>query len=82
MYHQPLRLTVMIQAPICRVSEIVVRHTNLKTLLDNEWIYLMVMDPEQGNTIFKYKRSIQWISVSNKKMSTTVRNHIVAKELV
>lgn len=82
MYHQPLRLTVMIQAPICRVSEIVARHTNLKTLLDNEWIYLMVMDPEQGNTIFKYKRSIQWISVSNKKMSTTVRNHIVAKELV
>jgi len=66
MYHRPLRLSVMIQAPISRVSEILSRNENLRTLLDNEWIYLMVMDPEQGNEIFSYKKSIQWVSVSNK----------------
>ena len=60
MYHQPLRLTVIIKAPITRVSEILARNANLKTLLDNEWIYLMVMDPKQGNKIFKYKKSLQW----------------------
>lgn len=67
MHHQPLRLSVMIQAPIYRVSEILLKNDNLRTLLDNEWIYLMVMDPEQRNEIFRYKEAIQWTSNSKKK---------------
>ena len=73
MYHQPLRLSVMIQAPLSRVSEILVWNSNLKTLLDNEWIYLMVMDPIQHNEVFRYEKSIQWTSVSNKKESETIQ---------
>ena len=81
MYHKPLRLTVMIQAPITRVSEILLRNSNLKMLLDNEWIYLMVMDPTHNNEIFRYKKSIQWISTSNKIASANIiKNEI--KELV
>ncbi|WP_299012368.1 DUF2309 domain-containing protein [uncultured Polaribacter sp.] len=64
MYHQPLRLSVMIQAPIARVSDIIARNAGTKTLLDNEWIYLMVMDPTSNNEIFKYKNSIQWEAIS------------------
>lgn len=60
MYHQPLRLTVMIQAPIKRVSEIIARNPDTKTLLDNEWIYLMIMDPTNKNEIFKYNKEIHW----------------------
>ncbi|MFY9243677.1 MAG: DUF2309 domain-containing protein [Polaribacter sp.] len=67
MYHQPLRLSVIIQAPISRVSEIIARNAGTKTLLDNEWIYLMVMDPTSNNEIFKYKKSIQWQAASEKK---------------
>ena len=81
MHHQPLRLSVMIQAPIARVSEILLSNSNLKTLLDNEWIYLMVMDPKQNNEIYRYKKSIKWTSVSNKKESETVQEKEV-KELV
>jgi hypothetical protein len=73
MYHQPLRLSVMIQAPIARVSEILVRNTHLKTLLDNEWIYLMVMDPKQNNEIYRYKKSIQWISMSKSNTPTNAK---------
>ncbi|UAM99961.1 DUF2309 domain-containing protein [Polaribacter litorisediminis] len=64
MYHQPLRLSVMIQAPLTRVSEIIARNEGMKRLLDNEWIYLMVMDPTSKNEIFNYKKSIQWKSNS------------------
>lgn len=64
MYHKPLRLSVMIQAPISRVSEILARNSNLQTLLDNEWIYLMVMDPTHKNEISHYKKQIQWAAVS------------------
>ncbi|TXD84447.1 DUF2309 domain-containing protein [Subsaximicrobium wynnwilliamsii] len=72
MYHQPLRLSVMIQAPISRVSKILARNSSLKTLLDNEWIYLMVMDPKQNNEIYRYKKSIQWISTSENKVETNL----------
>jgi uncharacterized protein YbcC (UPF0753/DUF2309 family) len=73
MYHQPLRLSVMIQAPISRVSDILVRNGNLKTLLDNQWIYLMVMDPNQKNTVFKYKKGLQWELISISKKVNEVR---------
>lgn len=62
MYHQPLRLSVVIQAPVARVTEILSRNENLKTLLDNEWIYVMVMDPTQQNAIKRYEKNLTWIS--------------------
>ena len=81
MYHQPLRLSVMIQAPTARVSEILLGNSNLKTLLDNEWIYLMVMDPEQQNEVFRYEKSIKWVSISTKKESETAQEKEI-KELI
>jgi uncharacterized protein YbcC (UPF0753/DUF2309 family) len=80
-YHQPLRLTVMIQAPITRVSEILARNRNLMALLDNEWIYLMVMDPAQKNEILKYTKSIQWTATSkNDKRVAFLNNKEKEKE--
>ncbi|EPR65336.1 DUF2309 domain-containing protein [Cyclobacterium qasimii] len=73
MYHQPLRLTVTIQAPINRIADILERNNHLKSLLDNEWIYLMVMDPMQKNEIFKYKKTLKWESASSNKASGTQR---------
>ncbi len=74
MYHQPLRLSVMIQAPIYRVSEIIARNEGLKTLVDNEWVYLLVMDPEHKNEIFRYGKSLKWKSVSSKTLTTNILN--------
>tara|TARA_R110002126_G_scaffold55819_6_gene149694 strand:+ start:7837 stop:10149 length:2313 start_codon:yes stop_codon:yes gene_type:complete len=64
MYHQPLRLSVLIQAPIERVSDIIARNEATKRLLDNEWIYLMVMDPTANNKVFSYQKSMKWQAVS------------------
>jgi uncharacterized protein YbcC (UPF0753/DUF2309 family) len=58
MYHQPLRLSVMIQAPLNRVLDILSRNPNLKTLLDNQWIYLMIMDPTQDNQVIRYSNDL------------------------
>lgn len=62
LYHKPLRLSVLIQAPVRRVSEILLRNEHLKQLLDNEWIYLMVMDPLQQNTVLRYEQNLKWVS--------------------
>ncbi|MET6991053.1 DUF2309 domain-containing protein [Sediminicola arcticus] len=67
-YHQPLRLSVLIQAPITRVTDILSRNENLKTLLDNEWIYLMVMDPLQDDDIKRYEKNFKWVSTKKKSI--------------
>jgi hypothetical protein len=67
MYHQPLRLSVLINAPLARIIDILTRNENLKSLLDNEWIYLMVMDPTDDNSIKTYQNGMQWILSSDEK---------------
>ncbi|WP_194851006.1 DUF2309 domain-containing protein [Nonlabens antarcticus] len=66
LYHKPLRLSVMIQAPKDRIQDILVRNENLKSLLDNEWIYLLVMDPTQENEVVIYKKGLNWINTLSK----------------
>jgi uncharacterized protein YbcC (UPF0753/DUF2309 family) len=67
LYHKPLRLSVLIQAPVRRVSEILLRNEHLRQLLDNEWIYLMVMDPLQQNTVLRYEQNLKWVDVEESK---------------
>lgn len=59
-YHQPLRLSVYIQAPLERITTILQKNPNLKSLLDNEWIYLLVIDPEDSNNIKAYGQNLKW----------------------
>jgi uncharacterized protein YbcC (UPF0753/DUF2309 family) len=67
-YHQPLRLSVLIQAPKEVIQEILLKNENLKTLLDNEWIYLMVMDPMANNNIERYQKGMKWVSTQTQQM--------------
>lgn len=62
LYHQPLRLSVFIQAPKENIQEILLKNDNLKTLLDNEWIYLLVMDPTSANSVSRYQKGMEWVN--------------------
>lgn len=66
-YHHPLRLSVLIQAPKENIQNILLKNENLKALLDNEWIYLLVMDPTKRNRIERYKKGMEWMSTTTKK---------------
>ncbi len=50
MFHQPLRLSVVVEAPFERVNQILEKNPDLKSLITNEWIYLLVMDPLKDAT--------------------------------
>jgi hypothetical protein len=80
MYHKPLRLSVMIQAPKARLVDILERNGNLRMLLDNQWIYLMVVDPMNNNKIEKYGKGLQWIPVSAESDSEVEHNTKIAYE--
>ncbi|WP_296317062.1 DUF2309 domain-containing protein [Winogradskyella sp. UBA3174] len=60
MYHQPLRLTVIINAPLGCVELILRKNKHLQTLLDNEWMYLKVIDSNNSNQFMTYKKDYNW----------------------
>lgn len=47
-YHYPQRLLVCIEAPMERVDAIVQGNEQVKQLVENQWIQLMVIHPETG----------------------------------
>jgi len=69
-YHPPLRLSVIIQAPLDQVKTIIAKNESLKALADNEWVYLIVMDPLEGGTFYRYERNVGWSSTSDEKTTT------------
>lgn len=62
-YHEPLRLFVTIEAPRQRVMDIVEKQPILKQLCDNEWIHLLVIDPERGNQFLLYRANEGFVEV-------------------
>jgi uncharacterized protein YbcC (UPF0753/DUF2309 family) len=56
-HHQPVRLSVVINAPTDRVRKVLEENENLKTLVENGWLHLSVVDPEQENDVFHYAGS-------------------------
>ena len=68
LYHRPLRLSVFIHAPKNRIQGILQSNEKLQTLLNNEWIYLIVIDPKNANTFYRYECSLKWKAITNKNI--------------
>lgn len=47
-YHQPMRLITVIEAPLARVQDLLARLYKPRELVDNGWIRLLVLDPDDG----------------------------------
>ncbi len=57
--HEPLRMTVCVEAPSDAVSAILGRHPDLRALFDNGWMHLMLMDGE-GRLAQRYAGDLAW----------------------
>ncbi len=53
-YHEPMRLVTVAEAPRDRVKEIIERSDLLTKLFDNEWMHLVVIDPESDDLMYRY----------------------------
>lgn len=59
-YHEPQRLLTIVYAPRESVYKVINKHSILKTLFFNQWVQLIVIDP--NNQIFyKLNKSGDWI---------------------
>ncbi|EMA04161.1 DUF2309 domain-containing protein [Haloferax denitrificans] len=63
-YHQPLRLSTIIHAPVDRVTDVLADHAELTELLDNDWLSLTVVDPTQDHRAFHYEEALTWTPAS------------------
>ncbi|WP_439525014.1 YbcC family protein [Marivita sp.] len=60
--HDPLRLSVAIEAPRAAISDILERHAGVAALFDNGWLKLFAMDDE-GRLGWRYTGGGAWVSL-------------------
>jgi uncharacterized protein YbcC (UPF0753/DUF2309 family) len=70
-YHQPLRLSTVIHAPVERVTRVLSSHDELATLLDNGWLSLTVVDPQQDHGAFHYAGDLAWLPLEEGRVGTS-----------
>jgi uncharacterized protein YbcC (UPF0753/DUF2309 family) len=57
--HEPLRLSVCIEAPRSAMTDILQRHDGVRALFDNRWLHLFAMD-EHGQLAYRYAGDLRW----------------------
>jgi uncharacterized protein YbcC (UPF0753/DUF2309 family) len=60
--HEPLRLSVCIEAPRKAMTDILKRHDGVRALFDNRWLHLFALD-ETGRMAWRYTGDFEWCSV-------------------
>ncbi|BAF87308.1 uncharacterized protein AZC_1310 [Azorhizobium caulinodans ORS 571] len=57
--HEPLRLSVLIEAPREAIARILERHPEVRALFDNLWLHLFALD-DKGRMAWRYTGDLQW----------------------
>jgi len=57
--HEPVKLNVIIEAPLEAMNEILNKHESVRDLCDNGWIHLLAMDA-QGQVSHRYEGKLSW----------------------
>jgi uncharacterized protein YbcC (UPF0753/DUF2309 family) len=60
--HEPLRLKVVIEAPIEAMNAVLDKHAPVRALCDNGWVELMAMD-DAGRISHRYAGGLEWEQV-------------------
>ncbi len=65
--HDPLRLSVMIEAPQAAIADVLARHDGLRALFDNGWLHLFAL--ESGRIAARYRPGLAWQSQANTRQA-------------
>ena len=57
--HEPLRLNVIIEAPVDAMNDVLAAHPSVRDLCDNGWLQLLAMD-ETGSISHRYLGDLHW----------------------
>ncbi len=59
--HDPLRLSVCVEAPEEAITAILEKHPNVRALFDNKWLHLFALDAN-GAMVSRYKGDLTWVA--------------------
>ncbi len=74
--HDPLRLSVCIEAPREAMTRILAQHDGVRDLFDNRWLHLFALD-QDGRMAWRYSGGLKWEPVAT---SNAAETHMVAAE--
>lgn len=63
--HEPLRLSVLVEAPRAAVQDILARHEGLRALFDKGWLHLLLL--ENGEVTARYRPGLAWQEVAGER---------------
>ncbi|WP_112834728.1 MULTISPECIES: DUF2309 domain-containing protein [unclassified Rhizobium] len=70
--HEPLRLTVAVEAPKEAITDILKRHAQVQALFDNGWLSLFALD-QQGQMAWRYSGRLGWTKARGVEGSDAVQ---------
>lgn len=62
--HEPIRLTVIIEAPVDAMNKVIEKHASVRQLCDNGWLQLYAMN-DQGKVAEKYVGGLMWEKINS-----------------
>lgn len=62
--HDPLRLSVCIEAPRKAMSDVLKKHDGVRALFDNRWLHLFALD-ENGQMAWRYEGNLKWSKMAS-----------------
>ena len=57
--HEPLRLTVLVEAPVAAINAVIESHEGLRQLVDNGWLHLLAVNAD-GAVAHRYVGGLAW----------------------
>ncbi|HJL14357.1 MAG TPA: DUF2309 domain-containing protein [Sandaracinaceae bacterium LLY-WYZ-13_1] len=57
--HDPVRLSVLVEAPVEAMNDVIARHEHVRHLLDHGWLHLFALDDE-GRVAHRYRGDLRW----------------------
>lgn len=67
--HEPLRLSVFIEAPLDAINQIILKHEGVRCLVDNKWLHLFAIDDH--GAVQRYWGGLTWVPAQLPKVSAT-----------
>jgi uncharacterized protein YbcC (UPF0753/DUF2309 family) len=61
--HDPLRLSVFIEAPLDAMNDVLIKHDDVRALLDGGWVLLLRLD-DDGRVSHRYTGNLTWEPVT------------------
>jgi hypothetical protein len=68
--HEPLRLSVFLEAPTERIDDVLRRNELVRQLVENQWVRVLAIDPESGD--IRRLCDGQWLTTSRQVHTDTV----------